>query len=392
MKHVYIVIGLGFGDEGKGLCTDYLCAKHKPASTIVVRFNGGHQAGHNVVIGNRQHVHSNFGSGTLRGYSSYFSKYCTVYPITLYNEWIVLLEKKIAPDLIIDPMAIVTTPYDVIYNQFREEEKNHGSCGLGIGSTMHRHNTSGYKVFAADLTNKKVLTLKLANLRTYYLNQLKLEGYSTEAIIDYSNQCSELMTQYLDAVEILFLRQPPIIKVSKLDMAQYNAIIFEGAQGVMLDMDHGIFPNVTYSNTTSKNALELCSEWDLNDISIFYITRCYQTRHGYGPMTSDENVSLVNNADEINVYNKWQKEFKTKKIDYDLINFALKIDSCYHPEWSKCRIDTNLLITCNDQLPDFEFDTTQLKFRGRIYKSYAPDQKGIIKQKPIYENQNSGKS
>ena len=65
-----IVVGLGFGDEGKGITTDYLCSQN--ANSLVVRFSGGQQCGHNVCLGELSHVHSNFGSGTLRGVPSFF--------------------------------------------------------------------------------------------------------------------------------------------------------------------------------------------------------------------------------------------------------------------------------------------------------------------------------
>lgn len=251
---------------------------------------------------------------------------------------------------------------------------------------MHRHNTSGYKVFAADLTNKKVLILKLTNLRQYYITQLKLKGYSTEEISNYSSSCAELMVEYLDAVEFLFHGHRPIVNVLKLDVSKYDTIIFEGAQGIMLDMDHGIFPHVTYSNTTSKNALSLYAEWGLpNLISIVYVTRCYQTRHGNGPMTSDEDISLLNNSAEINVYNEWQKDFKVKKIDYELLGYALDLDRPYHPVDQT--IQTNLLITCNDQLPENSFDLRQIlfhsNFKGHVYKSFSPDQISITEESRI---------
>lgn len=85
-KKIYVVIGLGYGDEGKGLSTDYLCLKSdKP---LVVRFNGGHQAGHTVVLPNeKMHIFACFGSGTLRGIPTYWSKFCTLSPTVLLAEY-----------------------------------------------------------------------------------------------------------------------------------------------------------------------------------------------------------------------------------------------------------------------------------------------------------------
>ena len=93
-----IVVGLGFGDEGKGKVTDYLCSQYSNDS-IVIRYCGGPQAAHNVVLENGQsHIHSNFGSGTLRGIVSYFSEHCCIYINTLVNEYYVLVEKGAKPN------------------------------------------------------------------------------------------------------------------------------------------------------------------------------------------------------------------------------------------------------------------------------------------------------
>ena len=82
------VIGLGCGDCGKGITTDYLCSQAK--NPLVVRFSGGQQAGHTVVYNGMRHTFSNFGSGTLRGAPTFWSKYCTMDPIGIKNEHSVL--------------------------------------------------------------------------------------------------------------------------------------------------------------------------------------------------------------------------------------------------------------------------------------------------------------
>lgn len=373
MSEANIVVGLGFGDEGKGISTDYLCSFHSPKDTIVVRYNGGQQAGHHVVLDGKNHVHSNFGSGTLRGFPSYISKYCSIYPITIANEYEILQSKGITPKLIIDPLAIVTTPMDVVYNHFIEKKNNHGSCGLGIGTTMKRHNETEYKLFAADLTNRAVLSLKLANILRYYIKILEQnKNFTVDDALEYSKTCSHIMDEYLIAVGKLFLTG--IIEVRKVNLSKYN-VVFEGAQGIMLDKDHGFFPNVTYSDSTSKNAIALCNEFDLQ-YSLYYITRCYQTRHGNGPIPNYKEIQLINTDHEINKNNQWQKEFRVCEIDYSLLNMSLKIDSAY--AHSNKMISQNLIITCNDQRSDFEFDLSQFGNEfDNIYKSYSPEAKSI---------------
>jgi len=163
-----IVVGLQFGDEGKGMSTDYLCSLYPKDTTVVVRFSGGQQAGHTVIHNGIKHIHSNFGSGTLRGIPSYFSEHCCIYLNTIDTERSVLKEKGIEPKLTVHPLAKLTTPYDVAYNRIIEKINNHGSCGLGVGTTMKRHNETGYKLYAIDLVYPQLLLQKLENIKNYY--------------------------------------------------------------------------------------------------------------------------------------------------------------------------------------------------------------------------------
>lgn len=350
-----IVIGLGFGDEGKGRTTDHLCSLPTKIGTlekkIVVRFSGGQQAGHNVKIGDISHVHSNYGSGTLRGVPSFFSEHCTVYPTTIYREKKVLESKGITPELYIHPLAKVTTPFDVAFNRLTEKKNNHGSCGLGIAATMKRNIETGYKLFAIDLGNRILLDQKLINIFGYYYNKM---DESDKA--NYLKLVKEEEENFMTSInELKFeIRGYDFIK----DNFEY--VVFEGSQGILLDMDHGIFPNVTFANTTSKNAIEICNKLgiDKSNIQIHYVTRCYQTRHGNGWMSNQDNIKLINTEDEINVFNEWQQKFKIGELDYELLNYALDIDQIYSYGISKI-----LTVTCLDQRPEFKFESHKLNHK-----------------------------
>ena len=370
------VIGLGYGDEGKGITTDFLCRK-QPYKTIVVRFSGGQQAGHNIRIGQISHVHSNFGSGALRGAPSYFSEHCTIYPVTMSRE-ASLLSTKIyeLPEVFYHPLAHLTTPADVAYNRWREKKLNHGSCGIGVGATMKRNIETPYKVYAIDLTNIPILLKKCHQIHHYYID---LIGKDNPEIESYYNEMIEEFPLFNVAVDEM--KNFITFQIKDYDfLKSYENIIFEGAQGIMLDMTHGIFPNVTYGNTTSKNALEICNKLKINNIEIFYVTRCYQTRHGVGWMSNEDPIKLTNTQDEINVYNEWQKDFRIGEIDYDLLNYAYSIDSLYSKD-----IPKNLVVTCLDQRPNFEFEYHKLKTRFKeIYNSYSADSKSFI---PLFNEQ-----
>jgi adenylosuccinate synthase len=227
-----------------------------------------------------------------------------------------------------------------------------------VGATMNRNITTGHKLFAVDLLCKKVLRQKLLQIDLYY-----------ESIIDQKDlpYYEEVLFNELRDFNIALTRIPfKIIGYEYLH--KFRSIIFEGSQGILLDMNHGIFPNVTYAETTSKNAVEICKESNI-PYELYYVTRCYQTRHGNGFMSNEGGVDLINNEEEINTHNEWQKSFRIGELDYDLLNYSLMIDELYSGAAVK-----NLVVTCLDQRPDFIFEYGRLdKKFNTILSSYSPE-------------------
>jgi adenylosuccinate synthase len=139
-RRAVVTIGLGFGDEGKGACVDYLCRQLK--ADLVVRYCGGCQAGHNVELpwGTR-HTFSQFGAGTFSGVPTYLGPDVIISPLAMDNEAHHLIDVGIAdpwPLLKIDKNCLVATPYHSELNRYRETVRGvrrHGSCGEGIGAT-----------------------------------------------------------------------------------------------------------------------------------------------------------------------------------------------------------------------------------------------------------------
>jgi len=352
----HIIVDLGFGDSGKGITTDFIVKTY--LNPIVIRFSGGQQCGHGVMVDGTKHIHSNFGSGTLRGAPTYFSEHATFYPATIARELKVLREKGFQPKLSFHPLAKMTTPFDVFANRFDSQNLQNGSCGLGIGKTMKR-DESPFKLYAIDLLNIDTLKQKLGGIKDNYY-----------AINESSPRFKIIQDDIDDFMEAITDIAWDIQNYDYL--LDFNNLIFEGSQGILLDMDHGVFPNVTYANTTSKNAHEILDKLKVHNRNLYYVTRCYSTRHGSGPFVEEE-LNLINNEEEINVFNKYQKEFKVASINYDLLNHALRIDSIY----SNHNITTqNLVVTCLDQLPDFNFDYSKIyKNFNKIIESYSPDNK-----------------
>lgn len=367
-----IVVGLLFGDEGKGRTISWLVEQNKPSRQIVVRFSGGQQAGHNVVYDGMSHIFSNFGAGTLQDCETYFTEHCTVYPNTLQVEANHLFHKsQKRHHVILHPKTMITTPYDVIYNRITEMKQHHGSVGLGVGATMKRNIETPYKLYAIDILYPQLFKEKVKQISKYYSNLLGGLTFSNLCVskindIDFKKEI-ERFNDTFD--KNILINDYSVLK-------EYDIVNFEGSQGVLLDMDHGVFPNVTYGNTTSKNAIQVCKTVGIDDIDMYYVTRCYQTRHGNGWMSNEiDDMNLINNQHEINRKNFWQGKFRTGEFDLKLINQAYLIDKIYSSEAPK----NNLVLTCTDQRPEFKLtgkDRTSVHVHmgiDNLYESFSPN-------------------
>lgn len=352
-----IILGLFFGDEGKGKTTNSVCNDN----SIVVRFSGGQQAGHTVIHKGIKHVFSSFGAGTLKGRPSFFTEDTTFYLPNILNEKRVLENKGISPELYIHPCANLTTPYDVAYNRAKEIVNNHGSCGIGVGATMKRNLETPYKVFALDILHEPILCEKFKAIKNYYRGLLKNESQEV------SYEFEEQATIQEDLFKISLASKLPFDVCHLSDISRFNSnFVFEGSQGILLDMDHGIFPNVTYANTTSKNALKYC---DPKDTEITYCSRVYLTRHGNGWMPNNGEIELKNTEEEINVFNKYQGEFRKTKFDKALMEHALRIDNIY----SNAIARKGIHWSCLDQINANEFPIKGFpKFIEFFSYSYEP--------------------
>ncbi len=319
-----VVIGLGFGDEGKGLVTDYLCCSAR--QPLVIRFSGGQQAGHTVVADGVRHVFSNFGSGTLRGAPGYFSRFCTVDPVGIVNELDALLKKGAQPSLFIDEKCPVTTPCDIHHNQHNHP---HGSCGVGVGDTINREEHF-YSLTFGDLFYPWVLETRLEMIKKFY------QGNSNVSLTDFLDCCA------------IITNSPYIHKSNGIpslhpDGSRYSDYIFEGSQGLLLDQHYGFFPFVTRSNTGTTNVVSLTADISLE---LYLVTRAYQTRHGNGPMSNESmGHNIRQNPLETNKNNKYQGQFRRALLDVSLLEYAINRDDVI-----RASPDKKLVITCLDHV------------------------------------------
>lgn len=310
-----IVLGTFFGDEAKGQTVNNLCKKsNKREKILVVRFSGGPQVGHNVKSGNLMHCFSNFGSGTLLQIPTFWSRFCLFDPITSELERAKLRALGIEPEITYDPRCEIIVPFDV-WNQWgNQENREHGTVGVGIKSALDRIK-NGYHLTILDARNIFVLREKIKSIQDNYYKISGTLPTSKFTINDWIETTHKYATQ-------------ASIKSFSEIAAEYNHLIFEGSQGILLDQTYGIMPWCTPSNTTSRNAIELISE--INHIghnfliNVFYVCRPYITRHGPGPLLCPSKI--LNICDSNNEYNEYQKSFRSCEFDINLLQHSLEVD------------------------------------------------------------------
>ncbi len=323
-----VVVGLGFGDEGKGAVVDALCADGSVSS--VVRFNGGAQAAHNVIADGRHHTFSQFGSGTLAGVPTLLSRHVLVEPIALAAESRELAGLGV-PDplrlLTVDTRALLTTPVHVAANRAREDARGrarHGSCGKGIGETVwyslldgarpgdvveHQRvlGTPGAAPTVGDCGSPTTLRRKLDALVRCY-EPLTGDRFRVAELV-------ALYRAFADAVRVVDGDE-----VGRL--ADRGRLVFEGAQGVLLDENHGFHPHTTWSTVTPRNARELL---DGRPARVIGVTRTYQTRHGAGPLPTENPALLQRFPEAHNGTGQYQGAWRAGHLDAVLLRYALSV-------------------------------------------------------------------
>ena len=372
MPRIDVVIGAGFGDEGKGLTTSYWSSQFPELKKkLVIRFNGGAQAGHTVEVKgknrNYRHVFSHIGSGSYHEADTYLPEQFIVNPLLFKKE---LAEIDFLGDatIYVHPLARVTTPIDMIINQAIEVHRGytatkHGSVGVGINETIKRSEHPKYKLNAILIRCEPVeeLMKKLQLIRDEWIPiRCAQLGFKLQP------QFAELLTDkllYNFILDCKWFKNQTQIGSSDI-LYDFDHLIFEGAQGLMLDMDYGKFPYVTHSNTGMKNVDVILNEACISDVrNIWYVTRCYSTRHGAGPMANEMDMKPFKGiVDKTNVPNDWQGTLRYSYLDiYELFkNVAVDTPAK--------NVNRGFFITCLDQIAEdddvFIFDFGELKNLG----------------------------
>lgn len=353
MKKAKVVIGANFGDEGKGLITDFFSAGTAGAA-LVVRFNGGAQAGHTVTAPDgRRHVFSHFGAGCFTGAETLLSRYFVCNPLLFLKERALLREQGVDPVVHVDLSAPVTTPYDMMINQIVEDargDRRHGSCGMGFGETLERNLNAGFRLTYADLFDASTLRAKLCLIRKDWvparLTRLGVDKVSAEWTARLMSD--GIVDAYLRDTEI-FLDLTRAATSSFLSTTR-RSVVFEGAQGLLLDQDRGAFPHVTRSNTGIRNVLALAEAAGFDALDVAYATRAYLTRHGAGPLAGEmTGLPYAGIVDKTNVTNAYQGALRFAYLDTAQLGAAI-LQDLGDNAGGRLRVTHGVAVSCMDQV------------------------------------------
>jgi len=393
MKSASAVIGAAYGDEGKGLFTDFLASQVD--NPLVIRFNGGGQSSHTVVTPNYRHIFGHIGAGSLAGADTFLSEFFICNPIIFRKEY-EELKKKIGkiPKIYVDKNCLMTTPFDMIINQLLEIKRDndrHSSCGIGFGETIERSQYSQFTLRPAIYRIKEILANIFDTYVPFRFGILQLDFDEFEKS-DFSKNIENIIQHYLEDVEY-FLDHVIITDCDQLK-SKFNRFVFEGAQGLGLDMVLGDFPYVTRSHTGLINILYLKDQLKINRLDIYHIFRTYLTRHGNGRLDNEVPESFFNIDEKTNKDNEWQGKFRYGVLDLNYLEYLIGSD-LFLVDNKLDKVKLNIGVTYMDQVADillvenneiikikkYEFiDKLKSKFKdSNLYFSYGNQRTDIKK-------------
>lgn len=368
---VTVLVGSQWGDEGKGKIVDILSEKYD----IVARYQGGANAGHTVEIGNNKYVLHLIPSGILRKeVTCIIGNGVVIDPSALLDE-IALLEKnniKVDGRLLISHNAHLIMPYHKLLDSIQESGENKiGTTGRGIGPCyIDKYARKGIKI--VDLLNRKALEEKIRK-NIEEKNTILKKVYDKEEL-----KVEEIITQYLEFDKKIDKYIKDVPAYLNTAIAKGKSILLEGAQGALLDVDHGTYPFVTSSSPTAGGA---CTGTGIppNKIdSVIGIVKAYTTRVGYGPFPTELHDEDGEKLRKIGVeYGATTgRPRRCGWFDAFLVNYSVMINGI-----------EEAAITKLDVLSHFEKIKVCIgyKLNGKKLKSYPTDYERLQVVEPIYE-------
>ena len=367
-----VVLGAQWGDEGKGKVTDFFAS----TADYVVRFQGGNNAGHTIVVGEDKLALSLTPSGVLYPECTpVIGSGCVIDLGFLKQELEMLKEKNISTEkLVISPNAHVIMPYHKLLDKLIEEslgENKIGTTKKGIGPCYaDKIQRKGIRV--QDLLNKNNFSEKVKkNIEEVNLTLTKIYNQPpliAEEIINEFDAYVDTVSEHVADTSLLISNA---IKNNK-------SILFEGAQGTLLDIDHGTYPFVTSSNTSSGNAAIGSGVGPKNLDRIVGVTKAYISRVGSGPfLTEQENEIgdyLIEKGAEFGVVTGRRR--RCGWLDLISLKYSVRVNSL-----------TELFITKLDVLSGLEELKLCVGYKNsnQVLTDYPYDQNILNTAEPIYE-------
>ena len=367
-----VVLGAQWGDEGKGKVTDFFAS----TADFVVRFQGGNNAGHTIVVGDDKIALSLTPSGVLYpDCTPIIGSGCVVDLGFLKEELKMLNKKNINTDkLVISPNAHVIMPYHKLLDELIEEslgENKIGTTKKGIGPCYaDKIQRKGIRI--QDLLDKTNLEIKIRkNVDDVNLTLTKIYNQPpviADEIIDEFSAYKDIVTSHVADTSLLIANA----------MKNKKTILFEGAQGTLLDIDHGTYPFVTSSNTSSGNAAIGSGIGPKNLDKIVGVTKAYISRVGSGPFITEQKNEigdyLIEKGAEFGVVTGRRR--RCGWLDLISLKYSARVNSL-----------TELFITKLDVLSGLEELKLCVGYKnnGEVITDYPYDQNILNSAEPVYE-------
>jgi adenylosuccinate synthase len=368
-----VIVGTQWGDEGKGKIVDFLTEK----AEVVARYQGGHNAGHTVVINNEKYILHLIPSGILhKGKKCVIGNGVVIAPDALISEIDGLKERGIDTDgnLLISKNAHVIMPYHTAIekeNENRKGNKKIGTTGRGIGPSytdkVARHGIRMMDLLTPDVFREK-LSANLTTINFLLENFYKAAPLKADAIYDEYMKYAERLSKYIADTDVIIN--------NKIDSGEN--VLFEGAQGTLLDIDHGTYPFVTSSNTIAGGACTGLGVGPTKINRVLGIAKAYTTRVGEGPFPTelkDElGESIRQKGGEFGATTGRPR--RCGWLDMVILKYAIRVNGL-----------TGIALTKMDILDGM--DKLKIcvgyKHNGRLYEEFPKETEVLENCEPVYE-------
>ncbi|MCK8638926.1 adenylosuccinate synthase [Fructobacillus fructosus] len=366
-----VIVGSQWGDEGKGKITDFLSQK----ADFVVRYSGGDNAGHTLVLGDQKLHLQLIPSGILlANVQNVIGNGVVLNPETLFNEIDYLAKYEIdAKNLVISDRAQIIMPYHRLLDRLQEGKKSHklGTTQKGIGPAyMDKVERIGIRV--CDLIDPEVLKVRLkATLSAK--NEILTNLYGQQALV--FDSIYETYKSYGERMKPMVTDTSYLINKA---LDENKKVLFEGAQGSMLDIDQGTYPFVTSSNPIAGGATVGTGVGPTRINEVVGVAKAYTSRVGEGPFPTELHDQMANTirevAHEYGVVTKRPRRIGW--LDTVVLRHAVRISGM-----------TQLSLNCLDVLTGFETIKIAVSYNldGKIIDHYPANNREVARCIPIYE-------